>query len=77
MRADALRRLRGQRRVEFVHTLGARVCFELLDEIARHHGIGEDVDARLARYAKLDRRLVGATGADRFAAAPIWAVRRK
>jgi hypothetical protein len=28
--------------------------FELVDEIARHHGLGDDLDRRLERYAGLD-----------------------
>jgi hypothetical protein len=38
--------------------------------------IAEDVDARLRRYADLDRDLLRAIGADRFPAAPIWLVDR-
>ena len=60
-----------------VHGLGARVVFELLDEIGRHHGITNDVDERLERYAALDRKLVHALAADRFPPPPVWMVRRR
>jgi len=60
-----------------VHALGARVMFELLDEIGRHHCIANDVDKRLERYAALDRKLMHAVGADRFPPPPVWMVRRR
>jgi hypothetical protein len=72
-----LRRQRRQRMATAVHALGARVMFELLDEIGRNHGIANDVDKRLERYAALDRKLVHAFGADRFPPPPLWMVRRR
>lgn len=60
-----------------VHALGARVVFELLDEIGRYHGIANDVDRRLERYAALDRGVLRAVGGDRFPPPPVWLVRRR
>ena len=69
-KSQALARLRRQRQVERIHRLGARVLFELVDELDRHHGLGDDLDRRPERYAALDDRLVAAVGADRFLASP-------
>ena len=69
-KSQALARLRRQRHVEQIHRLGARVIFELVDELDRHHGLGDDLDRRPERYAALDDRLVAAVGADRFLASP-------
>jgi hypothetical protein len=72
---QALRRLRRQRLVERVCALGARAVFELVDELDRHLGIGDDLDRRLQRYADADPELLHAFGADRFAPLPtrrIW-----
>jgi len=71
---NLLRLLRRQREIEAVHRLGARVVGELLDEIARHHGIGDDIDSRLARYANIDPRVLWVVGGDHFAALPIHLV---
>lgn len=73
-RQEADRRRRRQRLVERLHRLGARVVFELLDEIARHHGIEADIDARLARYAAIDPTMLACVGGDQFAVAPLRAV---
>ena len=70
-KSQALARLRRQRHVEQVHRLGARVIFELLNELDRVHGLGDDLDRRLERYARLDPDLLAALGADRFPAAPL------
>ena len=71
----ALTALRRQRQVEALHRLGARVVFELADEIARHHSeIAADLDARLARYANADPAVLEAIGGDRFPARPILAL---
>jgi hypothetical protein len=70
-KSQYLVRLRRQRSVQALHRLGARVLFELLDEIARHHGLGEDIDQRLERYAGVDPDLLRAVGGDRFARLPI------
>ena len=58
--AFARRRLRRQRQVIAIHGLGARVVFELLDELDRRYGLGEGLDLRFLR----------AVGGDRFPAAP-------
>ena len=50
LKGQAQQRLRRQHLARQVHRLGARVLFEVLDEIARQHGIDEDVDRRLAAY---------------------------
>ena len=71
LRNQAARRLRRQRHVEQVHRLGARVLFELVDELDRVHGLGDDLDRRLEAYAGLDPDLLAALGADRFPAAPL------
>lgn len=73
-RQAAERRLRRQRQIERLHHLGVRAVFELFDELARHHGIGDDIDRRLARYAALDPAVLAVVGGDRFAAAPLRAV---
>src|SRR5438552_4756992 len=67
---QAQQRLRRQRHVEQLHRLGARVLFELVDELDRHHGLGDDLDRRLERYAALDAELIAVVGADQFPALP-------
>jgi predicted DNA-binding transcriptional regulator AlpA len=74
LRAQALRRMRRQRLVERVCALGHRAVFELVDELDRHLGLGDDLDRRLERYAALDPGLLVALGGDRFPAAPLRAV---
>ena len=71
LRAQASQRLHRQRLVERVHRLGARALFELVDELDRHYGLGDDLDRRLERYARLDHRLLAAVGGDRFPASPL------
>jgi hypothetical protein len=58
-------RLRRQRQCETIWRLGARVFFELIDELARHHTL-HDLDVRLERYARLDPDVIRAVQADRF-----------
>jgi hypothetical protein len=71
-----LRRLRRQLLASAVHKLGERALFELLDELARHHDIGDDIDRRLRRYAdRLNPELLRAVGGDRFPPTPLRAVR--
>jgi hypothetical protein len=72
-----LRRQRRQRLAAAVHALGARVVFELLDEIGRHHGIANDIDCRLESYAALDRDVLRAVCADRLPPPPVWMVHRR
>lgn len=66
------RRLRRrQHLVRQLHRLGARVVFELLDELGRHHGIDADLDRQLERYAALDPLILAGIGGDRFARLPM------
>jgi hypothetical protein len=51
--------------------LGARVLFELLDQLDRHHRLGEDLDARLSKYAATDLDRLRAIGAERFPHPPL------
>ena len=69
-KSQALARLRRQRHVEQIHRLGARVIFELVDELDRHHGLGDDLDRRLEAYAGLDAELIAVVGADQFPPSP-------
>jgi hypothetical protein len=71
LRAQATRRLRRQRLVERIHALGARAVFELVDELDRHHALGDDLDRRLQRYADADPELLRALGVHRFAPSPM------
>jgi hypothetical protein len=71
LRQAAEHRLRRQRLAEPLYRLGSRVVFELLDELARHHGIGDDIDQRLGAYAALERDLLRALDGDRFQAGPM------
>ena len=61
--------MRRQRHVERICRI-PRLVAELLDEIARHHGIRDDLDRRLERFAGLDPELLHALGADAFPASP-------
>jgi hypothetical protein len=58
------RGLRRGRQVEAIWLLGARVVFEVLNEIVRY-GL-DNLDARPARYAALDQDVIRLVGADRF-----------
>ena len=64
--SQVVRRLRRQRQVEQIYRLGARIVFELLDELDRYHDLCDDLDLRLKRYATLDPGVLAALGADRF-----------
>jgi hypothetical protein len=75
LKQAAQQRLRRQRMVARIHSLGARVTFELLDELIRAYPyLAADIDERLERYAGLDPTLLRALGADRFATAPVRVV---
>jgi hypothetical protein len=63
---------RRQREVETICRT-PRLVFELLNEIGRYHGIVDDIDRRLERYAALDLDLLRALGGDRFPPS-IWIV---
>ena len=69
-KSQALARLRRQRAVEHICKI-PRLVDELLDEIGRQHGIGDDIAARVERYAALDHRLLAAVGGDRFPPSPV------
>jgi hypothetical protein len=67
----AERRLRRQRNARSVHRLGARVLFELVDELARHYPkFADDIDRRLERFAEVDPDALGRVGGDKFAPPP-------
>jgi hypothetical protein len=68
--------LRRQRAVRQIYQLGPRVIFELIAEISRHRGIGDDVDQRRARYAVLDPAMLRIAGGDRLPAPPVHMVWR-
>ena len=70
LRAQASQRLHRPRLVERVHRLGARAVFELVDELDRAHGLGDDLDCRLERFAALDHGRLAAVGADQFPPSP-------
>lgn len=65
------RRQRRQRWAAAVHRLGPRPFLEFLLELDRVHGLGDDLDRRLARYAGIDPGMLRAIGGDRFPAAPL------
>jgi hypothetical protein len=62
---------RRQRQCDLIWRLGARVFFELIDEIDRHYQLGEELDLRLERHAELDPELLSVLGGDRFAPRPM------
>ena len=47
-------RRRRQYLVQQIHELGAGVMFELIDDIGRHPGFGDNLDQLLERYASRD-----------------------
>ena len=74
LRIAAIRRLRRRRQIERIYALGVRAVFEVIDEIDRRHGLGDDLDRRLARYARLDPMVLSTVGGDRFANMPFRAL---
>lgn len=70
LKQQAFLRLRRERQVEQLHRLGSRVVYELLDQLARDHGIGADLDWQLQRFAGLDPEILAAVGGDKFAPNP-------
>ena len=74
LKNQAQRRLQRQRHVEQVHRLGARVFFEFVDELDRVHGLGDDLDRRLERFAGADPKVLRELGGDRFPASPLRVV---
>jgi hypothetical protein len=74
-RVQAQQRLRRQRHAQQLHRLGERALHEFVEELRRHHPeIAVDIDARLARYADVDPRLLTALGGDKFAPLPLHIV---
>jgi hypothetical protein len=70
-RTLAARRHRRRRQLENIKKLGStRIWAELIEELERY-GV-RDLDARLARYARLDPDILRALGADRFPHPPLW-----
>jgi hypothetical protein len=67
-------RLRRQRQCEKNWRLGARVLFELLDELYRHHYL-EGLDRRLSRYAALDPEILQAVDGHKFPPVPLRVIR--
>jgi hypothetical protein len=70
LRLAATRRLRRQRHIERIFKLGSRVVFEMIDELDRYHGPGDDLDQRLARYAAIDPTILAAIRGNQFARTP-------
>jgi hypothetical protein len=70
------RRLRRQQQCQRIRRLGARVLFELIDELDRHHHLGDELDPWLGRYAALDPTGLRALGADGFPRRPALRVIR-
>ena len=75
LRLATTRRLRRQRHVDGICRIGPRVVFELIDELDRHYGLGDDLDRRLARYAAIEPGVLRAIGGDRFPPRPLREVR--
>jgi hypothetical protein len=69
-RSAELRRVRRRRMAEIVWRLGARAFFEFIDELDRHHGLDDDLDRRLEKYATADPKLIALLGGDQFPAGP-------
>ena len=66
---------RFERQVVCVHALGPRPLAELLIEIASHTGQSSFIAHRLEEYARLDRDILRALGADRFPPMPLTVIR--
>ncbi len=74
--AEVVAEMKFRRRVQQVHRLGDRVLGEFLAEIGAERGIQTIIDQKLDTYAKLDPKVLKATGGDRFWPAPLREVRR-
>jgi hypothetical protein len=68
------KRLVRHRLCERLHSLGARVVFELLDEIGRANGIENDVWERLRGYSELRPEILALVGGNKFPPAPLHLV---
>jgi hypothetical protein len=64
LKTQVRQRLRRQHLARRIHDLGPR-------ELDRAHGLGDDLDNRLERYAGLDPVLIAEVGGDRFPASPM------
>jgi hypothetical protein len=51
-----------------------RLVLELLNKLDRYHGLGDDLDRRLEKYAAVDLNELRALGADRLPPLPIHSV---
>jgi hypothetical protein len=71
LRNQAEQRLRREHLARRVHQLGARALFEFIEELDRDHGLGDDLDRRLERYAAVDRDLLAAVDGDLFPPSPL------
>ena len=69
-----IRQLRFEREVLHLHQLGPRPVAELLLELGHAHDLAGDIEARLARFSRLDPATVRSLGGDRFPLPPIHAV---
>ncbi len=69
---DMATRLKRQRQIEHLHSLGPRAVGELLCEISE----AEDLDRALKAYERLTPDLLKALSGDRFPPLPIHAVQR-
>ncbi len=70
---DMAARLKRQRRIEHLHSLGPLAVGELLYEVAE----GEDLDRALGAYERLTPDLLKGLGGDRFSPSPLHEVRRE
>ena len=68
---DYASRAARERDIAHLCNLGARSVGEFLAEIARAHGIADDIARRLVTYRRLSPEIVAALGADKFAPPPI------
>ncbi len=72
--AEVVADLAFRRKVERLHSLGARVTAEMLAELGAERSIMTVIDRKLERYAQLEPEVLEATGGDRFWPAPLWEV---
>jgi hypothetical protein len=68
-------RARAQRLVDHLATLGSRAIGEFLDELGRREGVTTAIRRQLDNYIKLTPEMLRAVGADRWAPAPLHAIR--
>ena len=63
-----------QRNTAHLCALGVRPTYELLREIAAAHGLADNIEQLLARYARLDSDLIDAVGGRTFPPVPLHEV---